>query len=60
MADSPRVSGPSSHLFYRDHVKFHFAELWGNVTPSLRLAEQVPGDPGEVGAHRRYSDVRVA
>src|SRR6202044_3388381 len=27
---------------------------------SLSLAEQVPGNAGEVGAHRRYSGVRVA
>jgi hypothetical protein len=27
---------------------------------SVRLAEQVPGDAGEVGAHRRHGDVRVA
>ena len=33
--------------------------MWVAET-SVRLAEQVPGDAGEVGAHRRHSDVRVA
>jgi hypothetical protein len=32
----------------------------GSRKASVRLAEQVPGDAGEVGAHRRHSDVRVA
>ena len=32
----------------------------GRCEASVRLAEQVPGDAGKVGAHRRYSGVRVA